>query len=114
MDNYQNLRDRLILAIKKNITYQDIADIYGVNKGTIHSIVNNENYEPTKPELRSKLGLPVMSEVQSINGEVITGAQTMGSKICIKCGAAFTSNAPKDYLRSSCLVNFELITKNHY
>ncbi len=82
MHNYDNLRERLILAISKGTTYQSIADIFGVNKGTIYSIVNNDNYRPIKPELRSRLGLLVLSEVECINGIIMSGSIAVESKKC--------------------------------
>jgi hypothetical protein len=37
-------------------SYKYIGDLYGVNKGLIHMIVN-DNHEPKKKKLRKKLGL---------------------------------------------------------
>ena len=81
--------------MRQTMSYGAIANVFGLSNGTIHRIINDENYEPSKTEIRTKLGLPVMTSFICVSGEFISGAQTRGSLICVKCGAAFTSNAPK-------------------
>ena len=73
------------------ISYQKIADHYGVNVGTVHQVAN-KSHEPIKHNIRRALGLPLVALVRAINGEIKPGAQALASLDCVKCGAAFVPN----------------------
>ncbi len=86
------LRDLLILEVSpKGVTYQHLADKYGVNKGTLSAIILRE-HEPKDPELRIKLGLPSVAEVHAVSGTIAPGAVSVADKPCPTCHRTYIPN----------------------
>ena len=93
------------LQTEKGYSYAQIADEYGVNKGIIWKILNEEGYEPQDPEIRRRLGFPQVAEVEFIDRVSLNGRQVQiqahSIKQCPNCGAWFIPNTAK---RDQCFV----------
>ena len=89
---------------RRGSPWQSIADHFGVNKAVVYRIAK-DNYEPKDPEIRRRLGLPVIGEVLVDflpPGNVYLPGTTRIAE-CLACGRKFfrTSNAMK-YCRKDC------------
>ena len=59
MVNTQQLKSDIHRELQAGKTYQMLADEYGVNKAIVWRIAN-DSYEPKDPEIRKRLGLPLI------------------------------------------------------
>lgn len=74
---------------------------YGVSGALVYRVVMTD-YEPKDPEIRHRLGAPVLGLVQCMVDEVLPpGTQVMGSACCARCGRPFVPNHP---LRKKCYI----------
>jgi hypothetical protein len=64
----------------------------GISPGSLCSIVHG--WEPKKPVIRARLGLPQPASVIVISGSVPAGSQVLSALQC-PCGRYFISNHPR-------------------
>ncbi len=57
------LENRISQMLADDLSYQNIGDLFRVNKGTIHMILNDPDYDPKDKVIRQKLGLDEGSEI---------------------------------------------------
>lgn len=71
----------------------------GIPRGTLCRIAKG-GYEPQKTEMRQRLGLPPISSVTPVEGEIPGGSLSIGARQC-ECGRWFISNSPR---RNKCFI----------
>ena len=82
-------KDRLCQELKnlKKLlkTWRAVADHFGVNPGIVWLIVNDENYIPTRPDIREALGLLPTTTIKAAPGLNLDGTYIPWNAKVIKC-----------------------------
>jgi hypothetical protein len=82
----------------KKRSLRDLAKEFGVSYGVIQRALDGRF--PKRFDLRVRMGLPEISEVLTVNGNVPYRSQTLGAQRCA-CGQHFISNHPR---RKRCFI----------
>jgi hypothetical protein len=92
--NILKLQEDLNSQRREKMTYQAIADGYGVHKAVVWRILH-DNYNPKDNLIRGALGLDIIIDCIDISGKLLEGSQVFGSKLCIQCERPFAPNTAK-------------------
>ena len=98
MRTFEDLVKNLLELRSEGWTYEQIGDLFGVNKATIWKILNRRK-EPISTELRSKLDLQILGSIQFIIPAVNEVVFQAHRALICDCGRAFVPNHP---LRTHC------------
>jgi hypothetical protein len=87
-----------ILAAKGTRSWREVADDYGVSKGMMWMVVNDD-YEPKNPTARARLGMPALMAIGVATSEPVEGGAIIGvgSETCAAddCSVEFIPNHPR-------------------
>lgn len=96
------IRSRLRKEYQRQIGsggWRAVGEVFGISGGMAYRVAL-QGYEPKDSEIRRKLGMAALEEVEVIGEDLQRGAQVLRSDVCVKCGQPFVSNHPR---RGKCI-----------